>query len=110
ATIRYRVEELHADEILYVVDHRQSEHFRLLFATAAKWGYGDVVLRHVQFGTVMGKDGKPYKTRSGDTVGLEGLLDEAVAKALDIVSANDEAKPDGPELNPGERASIAEVV
>jgi arginyl-tRNA synthetase len=64
----------------------------------------------VQFGTVMGKDGKPYKTRSGDTVGLEGLLDEAVAKARQIVSANDDAKPDGPELDDAARDAIAEVV
>src|SRR5690606_20592537 len=62
ATIRYRVQKLHADEILYVVDHRQGEHFKLLFATAARWGYDQITLRHVAFGTVMGKDGKPYKT------------------------------------------------
>ncbi|MEZ6064533.1 MAG: arginine--tRNA ligase [Planctomycetaceae bacterium] len=115
ATIRYRVEELGADEILYVVDHRQSEHFKLLFATAAIAGMGDVSLRHVQFGTVMGPDGKPYKTRSGDTVGLESLLDEAVAKARQIVAANDDRKTDeherpAPELSEAERDRIAEVV
>lgn len=115
ATIRYRVEQLKAEEILYVVDHRQSEHFKLLFATAARWGYGDVVLKHVSFGTVMGPDGKPYKTRSGDTVGLESLLDEAVAKARQIVSDNDDRKTDeqgrpAPELSPAERDAIAEMV
>ena len=115
ATIRYRVEELKADEIQYVVDHRQGEHFKLLFATAAQMGYGDVALKHVSFGTVMGKDGKPYKTRSGDTVGLEGLLDEAVAKARQIVAENDDRKTDendqpAPELSPGSRDMIAEVV
>jgi arginyl-tRNA synthetase len=115
ATIRHRVDDLKAEEILYVVDHRQSEHFKLLFATAAKWGYGDVVLRHVTFGTVMGKDGKPYKTRSGDTVGLESLLDEAVAKARQIVAENDDRKTDehdqpAPELSEAERDAIAEVV
>ncbi len=115
ATIRYRVEELHADEMLYVVDHRQSEHFKLLFATAEKWGYGHVKMKHVVFGTVMGKDGKPYKTRSGDTVGLESLLDEAVAKARQIVAANDDARTDdqeqpAPELSEDRRDAIAEVV
>lgn len=115
ATIRYRVDELKAEEILYVVDHRQSEHFKLLFATAAKWGYGDVALRHVSFGTVMGPDGKPYKTRSGDTVGLESLLDEAVAKARQIVADNDDRKTDehdrpAPELSAAQRDAIAEVV
>ncbi|MGE4002842.1 MAG: arginine--tRNA ligase, partial [Planctomycetaceae bacterium] len=92
ATIRHRVDDLGAQEILYVVDSRQSEHFKLLFATAEKWGFTPI-LRHVSFGTVMGKDRRPYKTRAGDTVGLEGLLDEAVAKALEIVAANDDAKP-----------------
>ncbi len=109
ATIRYRVEQWQAEEILYVVDHRQSEHFKLLFAAAGKWGYTGLGLRHVSFGTVMGKDGKPYKTRSGDTVGLEGLLDEAVAKARLIVANNDDQKP-VPELSETDRDDIAEVV
>ena len=115
ATIRYRVEELQADEMLYVVDARQGEHFKLLFATARAWGYEQVRFAHVSFGTVMGPDKKPYKTRAGDTVGLESLLDEAVAKALEIVSANDDSKTDeagqpAPELDAATRARIAEIV
>lgn len=74
ATIQYRMETWQPDAILYVVDHRQGEHFEKLFAAARLWGYQDVDLRHISFGTVLGEDGKPYKTRSGDTVGLEGLL------------------------------------
>ncbi|MFQ5731578.1 MAG: arginine--tRNA ligase [Planctomycetaceae bacterium] len=114
ATIRYRVEHLHADAALYVVDNRQSEHFEQLFATAARWGY-DIDLRHIKFGTIMGPDKKPYKTRSGDTVGLESLLDEAVGRAREIVDANDDAKTDAednpaPELNAAERSDIAEAV
>ena len=73
------METWHPDAILYVVDHRQSLHFEQLFATARHWGYEQVELQHVSFGTVLGDDGRPFKTRSGDTVGLEGLLDEAVA-------------------------------
>ncbi|MCA8996328.1 MAG: arginine--tRNA ligase [Planctomycetaceae bacterium] len=115
ATIKYRVEEFGADQMCYVVDARQSEHFSMLFKTARAWGYNDVELQHVQFGTVMGKDGRPYKTRSGDTVGLESLLDEAIAKASEIVAANDDAKKDAdgnprPELSPEYRAEIAEAV
>ena len=110
ATIRYRMETWRPDAILYVVDHRQSLHFQQLFAAARLLGYGDVELQHVSFGTVLGDDGRPFKTRSGDTVGLEGLLDEAVRRALDIVSANDDAKPDGPELSPEQRRHIAEGV
>ncbi len=110
ATIKYRKEQLQADTVLYVVDARQSEHFRLVFEVARRWGYADMDLRHISFGTVLGKDGKPFKTRSGDVVGLESLLDEAVARARAIVDENDNAKPDGPELDEATRAAVAEVV
>ncbi|REJ71630.1 MAG: arginine--tRNA ligase [Planctomycetota bacterium] len=110
ATIRYRIDELGADAILYVVDARQSEHFDLLFAAARKWGCLDVELTHVTFGTVMGEDGRPFKTRAGDVVGLESLLDQAVAQARKIVDANDDAKPGGAELDDASRAQVAEVV
>ena len=85
ATIRYRMETWRPDAILYVVDHRQSLHFQQLFAAAKLWGYDKVELQHVSFGTVLGEDGRPFKTRSGDTVGLESLLDEAVRRAAEIV-------------------------
>jgi arginyl-tRNA synthetase len=110
ATIKYRVEELKADRVLYVVDSRQSEHFQLLFATVKEWGYSDLKLQHVSFGTVLGKNKRPYKTRSGDTVGLESLLDEAIESAYQIVSQNDDAKQNGPELDEAERREVAEVV
>ncbi len=84
ATIKYRVDHWQADAMLYVVDHRQHQHFEKLFDAARMWGYSNVELTHVSFGTVLGEDGRPYKTRSGDTVGLEGLLDEAEARALAI--------------------------
>jgi arginyl-tRNA synthetase len=97
---------------LYVVDHRQSLHFEHLFATARLWhpDWANVEFKHVSFGTVLGKDGKPFKTRSGDLVGLESLLDEGVSRALAIVSENDDGKPNGPELSPDERKKIAEAV
>ena len=110
ATIEYRMKTWNPDAILYVVDHRQSEHFEKLFAAARQWGCAAVELQHISFGTVMGEDGKPYKTRSGDTVGLEGLLDEAVAKAYGVVCANDDGKPGGPELSEADRRHIAHVV
>ena len=110
ATIRYRMEQWRPDAILYVVDHRQGLHFQQLFATARLLGYDQVELQHVSFGTVLGKDGRPFKTRAGDTVGLEGLLDEAVHRAARIVAENDDAKPDGPELSPEQRACVAETV
>ena len=111
ATIQYRLERWHPDAILYVVDHRQSLHFEHLFKTARRWlELADVELAHISFGTVLGDDGRPFKTRSGDTVGLTGLLDEAVGRALAVVSANDDAKPSGPELSTAERQRVAEAV
>jgi arginyl-tRNA synthetase len=110
ATIQYRMQHWQPDVILYVVDHRQSEHFDKLFATAKLWGYGDVKLKHIGFGTVMGDDGKPFKTRSGDTVGLQGLLDDAVAKAYDVVCEIDENKKGGSQLSFDERKQVAWVI
>lgn len=109
ATIRYRADILKDDVLLYVVDARQSEHFRLLFATARKWGYDRIDYKHVSFGTVLGEDKRPFRTRSGDTVGLESLLDEAVARARRIVDENDDAKA-VPELDDAARADVAEAV
>ncbi len=110
ATVQYRVDTLKADAILYVVDARQAEHFQLLFDTCRRIGLNDVELKHVSFGTILGDDRRPFKTRSGDTVGLESLLDEAVEHARAIVDANDDGKPNGPELDPETRAAVAEVV
>jgi len=110
ATIRYRAETLGAREMLYVVDARQSDHFKLLFETARRWGYGSVDFRHVSFGTILDENKQPYKTRSGDTVGLESLLDESVIEARKIVEANDETKPGGRELDETARRRIAEAV
>jgi arginyl-tRNA synthetase len=109
ATIQYRMETWRPDAILYVVDHRQSLHFEQLFATARRWGYGDVELQHVDFGTVLGEDGRPYKTRSGAAVGLVGLLDEAVERAYAIVCQNDDERPE-PLLNNELRLQAAERI
>ncbi|MGO9113544.1 MAG: arginine--tRNA ligase [Thermoguttaceae bacterium] len=110
ATIGYRMEQWRPDAILYVVDHRQSLHFQELFAAARLLGCDKIELQHVSFGTVLGKDRRPFKTRAGDTVGLEGLLDEAILRAARIVADNDDAKPDGGELSPEQRASVAKTV
>ena len=108
ATIQWRLEHWKPERILYVVDHRQSQHFEQLFATARKWGAGDVELVHVAFGTVLGDDGKPFKTRSGDTVGLEALLDEGVARALGVVTAADAERGTGTAAD--QQRGIAEAV
>ncbi|CAM5589714.1 Arginine--tRNA ligase OS=Streptomyces tendae OX=1932 GN=argS PE=3 SV=1 [Streptomyces tendae] len=85
--IRNRVQDLHATTLLYVVDVRQSLHFRMVFETARRAGWlGDEVTAHnMAYGTVLGADGKPFKTRAGATVRLEDLLDEAVQRAAEVV-------------------------
>lgn len=108
ATIRYRAEKLGADTMLYVVDARQSDHFKLLFETARLWGYANTNFRHVSFGTILDANKQPYKTRSGDTVGLESLLDEGVAEARKIVDASGAVKAG--ELDESARHRIAEAV
>lgn len=110
ATIQYRMQTWRPDAILYVVDFRQGEHFDKLFAVSRHWGYHDVELRHIKFGTVLGDDGRPFKTRSGDSVGLESLLDEAVSAAAQVVDENDLQKESGPDFSPEERATIASIV
>ncbi|MCL2710003.1 MAG: arginine--tRNA ligase [Planctomycetaceae bacterium] len=87
ATVKYRLDTFKPDAILYVVDFRQSQHFEHLFKAVRLQGIENVELSHVKFGTVLGEDGKPFKTRSGDTVGLNGLLDEAERRAYEIAAS-----------------------
>ena len=108
ATIRWRLEHWQPDRILYVVDHRQSGHFEQVFATARRWGLpgiDGVELVHVGFGTVLGEDGRPFKTRAGDTVGLEALLDEGVERAAKVV-----AEAGRGEMDEATRRQVAETV
>ena len=104
ATIRYRAHRWNPDQVLYVVDHRQGDHFHQLFETAQTWGFDKVDFRHVAFGTILDQSGRPLKTREGDAVGLAGILDEAVQVARGVVDEN------SPELSPEERAHVAEIV
>ncbi|MET7702919.1 arginine--tRNA ligase [Streptomyces sp. NPDC005485] len=88
SAIRDRVFNLKASTLLYVVDARQSLHFKMVFETARRIGWlndDDVKAAQLAFGTVLGKDGKPFKTREGTTVKLEDLLDEAVQRATAVV-------------------------
>ncbi|WP_327350190.1 arginine--tRNA ligase [Streptomyces sp. NBC_01321] len=87
SAIRDRVQSLKASTLLYVVDARQSLHFKMVFETArrAGWLNEDVKAVQLAFGTVLGKDGKPFKTREGETVRLQDLLDEAIDRASAVV-------------------------
>src|SRR5699024_4370616 len=108
ATLKYRIQQLHADRILYLVDARQTLHFRLLFEAArrAGWLTSDVEAVHVPFGSILGADGKPLKTQSGETVRLMELLDQAVQAAEQVVREGAEAK--GSELDEDSLQQIAE--
>ena len=103
AAIQLRANKLHAQRSLYVVDARQSLHFQQVFAVARAAGMaGDnLSLEHIAYGTMMGSDGRPFKTRSGDTVKLADLLDEAVKRAFELVSGKN------PDLDESERRAIA---
>ncbi len=105
SAIRYRVGELHADRIVYVVGSPQGQHFKQVFAAARRVGWaGEVVLEHAAFGSVLGEDGKMFKARSGDSVKLVELMDEAEERAYAVVSGR------SPEVPEGQRRAIARAV
>ena len=104
ATLKYRIDQWRPDEIIYVTDARQQLHFKQVFAAARKWWKQSPDLRHVYFGTILGEDGKPLKTRDGTPVKLADLLNEAEERALAVVTEKN------PNLSPGERQRIARAV
>jgi arginyl-tRNA synthetase len=108
ATALYRVEEFKADEIIYLTDARQQDHFQQLFLTTEKWfkakGYALPEMNHVFWGTILGADKKPFKTKSGESIKLQELLDEARRRAFDVVTEKN------PDLDEAERREIAESV
>lgn len=106
AAARFRINDLKADRIVYVTDARQSDHFAMLFwaLEAAKWVPPHVKLEHVPFGMVLGPDKKPFKTRTGGTVKLVDLIDEAVDRALKVINEKN------PELPENERKHVAQAV
>lgn len=103
ATVLFRRDRYHADRALYVVDKRQSLHFKQLFAVMAKLGVS-MNLEHIGFGAVLGKDGKPLKTRDGKNVTLAALLDEACERAALRMGE------EGLELTPEQVAELAPMV
>jgi arginyl-tRNA synthetase len=96
AAIKYRVQELGAKRVCYVVDARQAEHFKQVFQTAKLAGFAneDTILEHIAFGMVLDKSGRPFKTRDGGTVKLKDLIDEAVARAKEVISKANEYSAD----------------
>lgn len=92
---KYRYESLHADRVLYFIDSRQHQHLMQAWTIVRKAGYvpESVTLEHKMFGMMLGKDGKPFKTRSGGTVKLTDLLDEAMERARGLVAAKNPDMP-----------------
>jgi arginyl-tRNA synthetase len=105
ATLAHRLETWHPDEIVYVTDGRQQLHFQQIFAIFRRWHpEAKTKLAHVWFGSILGDDGKPFKTRSGEIVRLSDLLDEAEERAFKVVSEK------SPELPEPQRQEIARIV
>jgi arginyl-tRNA synthetase len=106
AAVRYRVDNLKADASVYVTDSRQKMHFEMLFSVARKagWASKNIELSHVMFGSILGDDGTPLKTRSGENVKLKELLDEAVERAKAVVEEKN------PELAEDKKTEIARAV
>lgn len=111
AAIRRRVQRLNADLVIYCVDARQSLHFKQVFAAATMAGYATKPgatapsrLEHAAFGTILGEDNRPFKTRSGETVKLVDLLDEAVARAGGALQGRTH------DLSPSEQSAVAEAI
>lgn len=106
AALRYRQNELNAERILYFVDARQALHLQQVFTIARKAGFvnENTGLEHLAFGTMMGQDGKPFKTRTGGTVKLAALLEEAVDRAAQLIAEKD------PDLDAETRQQVARKV
>ena len=106
AAARYRLTQLEADRVVYVTDSRQSRHFAMVFQALRQVGWADehVRLDHVAFGTVLGPDRKPFKTREGGIVRLVELVDEAERRAADLIAEKD------PDLPPQQRSDVARKV
>lgn len=106
AAVRHRAQALRADRVLYFTDSRQTLHFQQVFAVAEAAGFKPAAMRleHMPFGTMLGKDGRPFKTRQGGVVKLNALLDEAAARALALV------REKNPSLPAAEQAAAAQVL
>ena len=103
ATIDYRVKEWKADEIWYVVGAPQQLHFRQVFAAAQRRGV-TTKMTHIAFGSILGPDGKMFKTRSGETVGLLEVIDEAIERARDAADEKDQG------LSDAEKDEVARII
>jgi len=113
ATLDYRIKTWSPQEIVYVVDDRQSMHFKKLFLTFARWqpdAAKSVKAVHVGFGKILGEDNKPFKTRSGDTVKLDELLAEAEERAFIVVKTKQLERSEADRLPENLWPEIARII
>ncbi len=104
ATVEHRLNEWKADQVWYIVDFRQGSHFEQLFDISTRLGYDQINLVHIAFGTILGKDGKPLKTRAGDLPQLADVLDDAVKAARAVVAEKSHLETEE------EKDSLAELI
>jgi len=106
AAVQHRSSDLGADRVIYLTDARQTQHFQQIFTISRLAGLAgpDVALEHQPFGNMLGKDGRPFRTREGGVVKLNELLDEAVARARKLIAEKD------PDLDDEERDRVAHAV
>ena len=111
ACLRRRIGDFKADRVLYFVDARQALHFKQVFAVAAAAGISNskVELVHMPFGTMLGKDNKPFKTREGALVKLSELLDEAITRASKLLQER-ELQNKNPDIDEAELGALAEII
>ncbi len=119
ATLEFRLNSWRPNEVIYVTDGRQQLHFQQVFAVFYKWQQANSEIRtqnsglrlaHVWFGSILGEDGKPFKTRSGETVKLADLLDEAEERAFQVVKAKQLERPEEERVPENLWPEIARVV
>ncbi|VFP79764.1 arginine--tRNA ligase [Candidatus Erwinia haradaeae] len=106
ACVKYRSETLQADRVIYYIDSRQNKHLTQVWSIARQAGYvkNNIQLEHHMLGMVLGKDGRPFKTRSGDTIKLSDLLDEAVHRATNLILAKN------PKISQNDLQNRAEII
>ncbi len=106
AALRQRTQTLHADRLLYVVGSPQSQHLEMVYegGRMAGWLKPPATAEHIAFGSVLGSDGKMFKSRTGDTIRLSDLVNEAIERAAATIEAKN------PELSAEERAEVAQMV
>ncbi len=111
AALKHRTQELGADRVIYITDSRQIHHFQMLFAVGKRVGYipKDVSTEHLVFGSVLNKEGEPFRTRGGDNILLRELIEEGVERAFDIVRSKSDHLTDRAQRQVARQVAIGAI-